>query len=254
MMLARARRAAILGLALLLPRSLCIPQEPRDARALPSPLAHWDFEDVVGDTVRDRVGERDGTLAGTGSLPEVVPGIAGQALKLRPDEGHCVIVRCEPFDLADGVTVMAWVRFDSLSDYQEIIGHQREQARDNRYPLRGFRLLLAAKSLQFRIGDGSEQELVCAAERFCVPEGHWAHVAGSYDGRAMRVYVNAAERAITEVTAAIAPQPRPLVLGRYLSTRRVAYPFRGLIDDVRIYGAALSQSQILQAAAQALGQ
>ncbi len=79
------------------------------------------------------------------------------------------------------------------------------------------------------------------------------HVAATPDGAVMRVFINAVQKGASEVVARIVPRHSPLIIGNYLGSKTV-YPFHGMIDDVRIYDLALTEEQILKAAAEALAE
>lgn len=75
--------------------------------------------------------------------------------------------------------------------------------------------------------------------------GEWHHAAGSYDGQAMRVYYDG----VLVHYSVVAPLPLPLTANEPLigcdRDSAVDYAFfRGDLDDVRIYSAALSDAEI----------
>ena len=65
----------------------------------------------------------------------------------------------------------------------------------------------------------------------------WAHLAATYDGANVRLYVNGVQVGISAQTGTIGTTTTPLWIGgsQYLS---------GVIDEVRIYNVALTQAQI----------
>ena len=80
------------------------------------------------------------------------------------------------------------------------------------------------------------------------PIGQWIHVAGVYDGSTTRLYVNGAQTASSALTGAIRRDTaRPVYIGGNQNTTSTGAPqqfFRGRIDDLRIYGRALSAAEI----------
>ena len=74
-----------------------------------------------------------------------------------------------------------------------------------------------------------------------LPLNTWSHLAATYDGATLRIYVNAVQVASQAVTGSIVTSSNPLnvggnsVWGEY---------FAGLIDEVRIYGRALTAAEI----------
>jgi hypothetical protein len=75
----------------------------------------------------------------------------------------------------------------------------------------------------------------------CITPGQWCHVAATYDGQAMRVYLNGREAgAAKEVVTTIRTNSEPLRFG-WLG----AYGhFNGCVRDIRIYGRGLSHAEV----------
>jgi hypothetical protein len=75
--------------------------------------------------------------------------------------------------------------------------------------------------------------------RAAVAANRWSHIAATYDGRQVRVYVNGDLDTTAGATAQTAPGKASLSIGG--SGKR---GFRGMLDDVRIYSRALSEQEI----------
>ncbi len=77
-----------------------------------------------------------------------------------------------------------------------------------------------------------------------IDDGTWHHLAGTYDGVRVRLYVNGIEEnsaALAGVT--LSSNTRPFDIGGYCNNHG-GYFGNGLIDDVRVYNRALSASEI----------
>ena len=74
-----------------------------------------------------------------------------------------------------------------------------------------------------------------------VPVNRWSHVALTYDGATLRLYVNATQVASRGTTGSIQTPGSPLWIG---GNRPYGEYFRGLIDDVRVYDRALRRDEI----------
>jgi hypothetical protein len=68
----------------------------------------------------------------------------------------------------------------------------------------------------------------------------WTHLAGTYDGTALRLYVNGALVATFAQTGSMTATTGALRIGGDFSNEF----FTGLIDEVRVYNRALSQTEI----------
>lgn len=69
----------------------------------------------------------------------------------------------------------------------------------------------------------------------------WSHLAATYDGTALRLFVNGAQAATTTVSGAIVSSNGVLQIG---GNRLLGTFFQGRIDEVRIYNRALSAAEI----------
>ena len=78
----------------------------------------------------------------------------------------------------------------------------------------------------------------------------WAHLAATYDGATMRLYVNGVQVASRAQTGAIATSTNPLQIG---GDSIYGQYFAGRIDEVRIYNRALSVAEIQNDMSSALG-
>ena len=73
------------------------------------------------------------------------------------------------------------------------------------------------------------------------PVGAWTHVALTYDGTTLRLFVNGAEIASRGASGQITPSSSPLWIG---GNSPFGEYFAGLIDDVRVYSRALTPTEI----------
>jgi hypothetical protein len=69
-------------------------------------------------------------------------------------------------------------------------------------------------------------------------DGQWHHLAATYNGTVLRVFVDGVQRASFNVTATIGASTLPLMIGGDAAF------FTGLIDEVRVYNRALTATQI----------
>jgi ABC-type phosphate transport system substrate-binding protein len=74
-----------------------------------------------------------------------------------------------------------------------------------------------------------------------IPINVWTHLAATYDGTSLRLFVNGVEVDNTLLGSAITTSAGALRIGGNAINGQY---FRGLIDDVRIYNRALSATEI----------
>ncbi|MDB5267267.1 MAG: C-terminal target protein [Hymenobacter sp.] len=73
-----------------------------------------------------------------------------------------------------------------------------------------------------------------------IPQNRWTHVAATWDGTALRLYVNGVAALLTQGSSPVATS-EGLQIGR---SAVFSQPFAGRIDEVRIYNAALTAAQV----------
>lgn len=78
-----------------------------------------------------------------------------------------------------------------------------------------------------------------------IPTNTWTHVAGTYDGSALTVWINGVRAGSRAITGATCRNDRPLAVGakNYPAGSPEAF-WDGQLDDVRIYNRALSDAEI----------
>ncbi|MFS8888390.1 LamG domain-containing protein [Synechococcus sp. R55.1] len=97
----------------------------------------------------------------------------------------------------------------------------------------------------FTFGNMNTDQIVSSST---FPAGQWYHVAATYDGSTMKLYVNGNLEASKPFTSSITYDPSiPWTIGSTAAPIRAAgYPrtFNGVIDEVEIFNRALSQAEI----------
>jgi hypothetical protein len=88
-----------------------------------------------------------------------------------------------------------------------------------------------------RVG-GAEFEVRGTAQ---LAQNTWTHVATTYDGTTLRLFVNGTQVATQSIAGAIGTTSGPFRIGG--SSLRAEW-YKGLIDDLRLYSTALSATQI----------
>ena len=77
-----------------------------------------------------------------------------------------------------------------------------------------------------------------------LPTGRWVHLAGTFDGKTMRIYIDGEECGVMDRPGPIHPTESPLCLGNY--AQKHAAHFAGLLDEVKLYDRALSAEEVCE--------
>jgi len=243
------KRLTILTVALVALANVLLHGQQADVSGDSSLRLHYTFARVTGTTVFDASGAgHDGTLEGReGCLPKVVDTPYGPALELLKDSGHGVRVTWAD-DLAgtDGLTVMAWVKPSEARRHLAVVAGKSDRVKGQ--PASGYRLSVFWNRVMMDIGLGEETEQRLSSPEWSITADAWTHVAMTFDGSRMLVYINAtvaAEHVFPEPVA-IMPFKRSLTIGKYFWND--AYPFTGLLADVRFHSRALEEADVFSAA------
>lgn len=220
-------------------------QEKRDLFAepeVPGPageaglLGHWTFDDenVSGRLVRDRAGAFDGTIQGefdlSSSPPALVLDGSSTFVRLELPGGSASLPRRE-------LTAEAWVAINQGTAWGGLLGYMQ----DNGNFEKGW--VLGYDDSHFSIALSSGQLTYLRGETEFQP-GTWYHVAGSYDGQELKLYVNGQlDAASTEQSGDIVYAASTFVAGTYEDDNEF-FPLDGSLHDLKLYNTALSARQI----------
>jgi Concanavalin A-like lectin/glucanases superfamily len=189
-------------------------------------------------------GSSAGDLSGNGNAGSLLGGAAwssagrfGRALALNGSTGSSVRVADDAsLELTTAMTLEAWVRPGSLSGWSCVILKERPEISHLSYELSAN--TSDDKPSSF-IWVGSSERGAYGAGR--LPLGTWSHLASTYDGKTLRVYVNGDLASSAAVPGAIAASRGDLRIG---GNSLWGEWFNGLIDEVRIYDQPLSAAAI----------
>jgi hypothetical protein len=137
-------------------------------------------------------------------------------------------------DLTDAMTLEAWIYPTALgTNWRTVLF---KEAQDGMvYSLYGNQDTSRPVG---QVNVGGEQNAVGSST---LPLNAWSHLAATYDGDALHLYVNGAQVGSTPVWGPIPTSAGPLRIG---GNSIWGEWFKGFIDDVRVYDVALSPAQI----------
>ena len=210
------------------------------------PIAHYRFDEALGtttaaNTAPGTIETLDGTLSAAGASI-VNGGRAGNALSLDRAAGGFVTVASFPdFGPGTNFTLVAWVRTTDATVDSFIVG-KHSASPDAGYSLRINPTGSAGRALFSDNGNRVQG----VSSTTVVNDGGWHQVVATYDAASgtKRIYV---DRTPVEGTAIVQPlvvNTLDFLIGGVTSGDAAAAAFTGLIDDVQVYGRALSDSEI----------
>jgi PKD repeat protein len=200
----------------------------------PSPVAAYGFEETSGSSVTDTSGNgNNGVISGA---TRITTGHAGRALSFDGANDWVTVADAASLDLTTGLTLEAWVYPTSLGNANRAV-IVKEGSSASVYALSAHRSTTPRRPTG-SVNVAGQRTVVGGSQ---LSTNTWAHLAVTYDGATLRLYVNGALSASLPVSGSIATSTGALRLG---GTALGTQWFRGRLDDVRVYAAALTQAQI----------
>lgn len=215
---------------------------PLNDTCLPSPsgLVSWWSGDG---NANDLQGTNFGTLVNGASFGTgFVTSGNSQAFSLDGNDDRVRVEHSPSLNLAK-YSIDAWIKADvqSTGEFHGIVVKMNpESTRDRTYYL-GMDRDSVSHRILFSTETDSLKDLFSTNE---VPVNVWTHVAATYDGRAMKIYLNGQLDASLDLGVTAVPKTGtdPLIIG-YTNEGRSTY-FKGLIDEVEIFDRALEPAEI----------
>ena len=200
----------------------------------PALVGWWKFDEGIGDTTADSSGnENHGTLHGP--VEWTTEGKIGGALKFTGPYNYVLVQDSPELNPTREITLAAWIN-PSWTGNNRILQKSTEGT-DTQYRLtKGG----GGNNMRFHIPPASNFDVTGNIP----PAGEWTHLAATYDGSMIRVYYDAVVVGEVAWSGEMNVTDGPLFIGNKWSKAPAGDEFNGIMDDVRIYNRALSQSEI----------
>jgi chitodextrinase len=206
---------------------------------IPGLMAAYSFDEGTGTTVSDLSGNGNtGTIANATWTSSAV---YGNALRFNGSNSLVTIKDSPSLHLASGMTLEAWVNPSiTTNGWRDVIykgndNYFLEGTSGNNAPAGGV-LISGADVITY----GTSPLMA----------NSWTHVALTFDGAMLRLYVNGGQVVSLASAGAITTSTNPLQIG---GDSLFGQYFSGTIDEVRVYNQALTQAQIQSDMATAVG-
>ena len=194
-------------------------------------VAAYAFEEATGLVSADASGN-----ANTGTLtngPVWSTGRNGGALQFDGVDDRVRVNDAAVLDLSTAATFEAWVYPTVAPSGWRTILQKEVDA-----------YIFAASTHLNTPSSGGTFNGVCCTNVYApaaLPVNTWTHLAASYDGAQIRLYINGAQVAVTAASGILRAERNPLWIG---GNAVYGEHFQGKLDDLRIYNRALSAAEI----------
>ncbi|MBL9179594.1 MAG: LamG domain-containing protein [Verrucomicrobiaceae bacterium] len=197
-------------------------------------VGYWSFDEGRGDVAANVMGA-NGDLFSSRGIGSAVMGSAawaegksGKAARFESNGPGMAVGYMEALDCDRAVSVAAWVKLEGTQGDGLIWNYER-----------AYRLALVKGSnrVQFMMDLDGKWAGNALLSKTSLEQGRWHHVAGVYDGKERRIYLDGKLDASELVTGTISRGGR-IAIGK---------GFTGLVDELKVWNRAVSESEVQQA-------
>ncbi len=192
----------------------------------PTPVSHWAFEESSGTEILDSITNpvlRNGYIQGGVTR---VPGIIGNALQFDGITGTVIINNADTLPLS-ARSISLWVNVFEYSHHSYLF-HYGVYPGNFYIGINGF-----------GVHGGAVDNITI--EEFFIPN-KWYHIVLTYDGTTARLYGNGVQLGEKPATWNISSHNLAYI---NLNWNYTASPFKGKIDEVKIFDKAMSPEEVL---------
>jgi hypothetical protein len=202
-------------------------------------VAYWRFDEANGTTAYDLSGNgNDGVIVGGAVYSSDVPPpgpFPGHEWSLQLDgvDDGVIIPDSPTLQPTSGITIEAWIK--PAPGAWVVLGKQYSNGNANSFQIE----LRSGGPLNFILSDTSQNQHMCTGPT--LPSNVWQHIAASWDGATMRLYVDAQEVASVAYAGDVGYDAHPMLIGGDDDGTGSlgCCLFSGLMDEVQIWDEAI---------------
>jgi hypothetical protein len=199
----------------------------------PALVGWWKFDEGTGDIAADSSGNgNDGTL--NGPLEWTTEGKLGGAMAFTGPYNFVLVEDAPSLNMTQEITIAAWIN-PSWTGNNRIL-QKSSGGGDNQYRL----IKEGGNNIRVHLPPAANFEITGNIP----PQGEWTHLAATYDHSMIRVYYDGVVVGETAFSDNLGVSDGQLFIGNKWAQAPAGDEFNGIMDDVRIYNRALTQSEI----------
>ncbi|MFO7619377.1 MAG: LamG-like jellyroll fold domain-containing protein, partial [Thermoplasmata archaeon] len=195
------------------------------------------FDEGTGTMANDTSGNwNNGTLWGPSWT---YPGINGTALSFDGNDDYIIVPYGPKLNVNMSMTIEAWVKPTGWDEFDRIIGKADATGTNNVYALG----VGSSGGIYYALWKTGAQHYIDSAASLNL--NRWNHIAGTWDGSTMRIYLNGVQQPETiNVSAPMDTTDKNLFIGMRPDGQQ---KYEGALDEIRIWARALDSTEILNA-------
>ena len=195
-------------------------------------VLHLSFDEGAGKETKDRTDK--GHVGVLVNGPKWIDGKFEKALSF--EKGAKVeIKRSDVIELKKNITVATWVRLRNSVAKHEIVRKQLPNGK-------GYDIRIQNGPIYWWVNPGGWKN---ANHQKPLPANEWIHVAGTYDAKKLRLYIDGKEVASNDVVGDIGHDASDLLIGS-AAPHDGSYNLDGDLDEFMIFSKVLIEAEILE--------
>lgn len=219
-------------------------EETEEPQATPL-LLHYDFDEAEGTEVLDSVNHYNGELAGAAGWTN---GVVDGAVSLPGGKEDYISIPTEVFTQSEDISIVAWVNASEIQVWSSLLTVGSGSTNYTVIALQGTPGNVECGLTMATMVNGGVEQRVKAPAGTYPKAGEWAMLTFTQSGNIAKIYMNETLVAETDAMNATIKQ---VVEADEASTARLGSnimfndpSMKGVIDDLKIYGGALTQEEI----------
>ena len=165
---------------------------------------------------------------------------SGYALDFDGITSEVVVTDAPDLNPTEQISVEAWVKLAGITSLPSIVSKEDWSTGETGYVLR-IDDFVNTNTPQFQIGT-AQGWIAASAPLGSIPFDTWTHVAGTYDGSNIKIYIDGELEGTQPCSETINISPIDLRIGGHMEGSNRYW--NGVIDEVRLWSTARSQDQI----------
>ena len=208
-------------------------------------ISSWKFDEGYGTTAYDEKGLNNGTLTSGPVIKYDDFCVSSKCLYFDGTDDYVVATDSASLDITGAMTISAWIRPQVLSTAQQIVVKDKDTATaDRSYAL----YINSSNKVTLFVSQTSSASIFAdTASNSSITRDDWYHVEAVFTpSTSVKIYINGKldTTNTTSIPASIYSGAQNVGIGKRVSG--TAQPFKGFIDDVKIYNYARTATEVAE--------
>ena len=168
-------------------------------------------------------------------------GAANSAYEFDGIDDFIVIPNHSTFNVADNMTISAWIKSSNTSGPRVILSKWNDNAGDHSFIFKDDN---TSDKLRIQLSKQTNSDLADLIGTTSIPIGNWIFVAATLSENTVKLYINGNLDATILATGSIRQSITDLLIGAVYTGGGITENFSGSLDDIKIYNKGLTQEEI----------